>query len=102
LLGYNRPRPPDEISVAVTYKFNDSMCQVQPIGTVTVNRDVKDPHLFFRRRRRRGEGRLVDLAINSLLDLGGGLGFLSHGDKRRAEDPVNTSMQRSFGRLLAN
>ena len=34
---------------------------------------------MFRRRRRRGEGRLVDLAIVSLLNLGGGLGLLSHG-----------------------
>ena len=33
---------------------------------------------------------LVDLAIRGLLDLGGGLGFLSHGCKR-CVDPVNTT-----------
>ena len=65
--------------------------------TSTVNRNMKDPHLFFRWRRRRGEGRLVDLAIRGLLDLGGGLGFLSHDCKRCVDLVIQRNV--NFGRL---
>ena len=65
--------------------------------TSTVHRNIKDPHLFFRRRRRRGEGRLVDLAIRGLLDLGGGLGFLSHDCKRCVDLVIQRNV--NFGRL---